>query len=276
MGKKIDQVNVLFIFLAFVAEKFDQIWLFIEAKLEISVPLYIKNILRACGFDNGVSIASIDEDDIEYFVNEVRNGNVMKFFIENENNILEGTEIPAPKFEFTRGHKKLLLSIVEFLKTHAKENGTNHFISEVAPNKQIAKNTTNKPGLARKGSRKILNFPNNQKRQKFLRRSLPIENHNNFPNGNMKIQEGILICKAITSLINFTPELYCEVSINYKIKNRMSPSVSKMSRVRPTRWRLIFRISIIFLRLCHNRCGLQLFKYNKNKYTQRNIWGKSE
>lgn len=57
----------------FAASNFDEIWTFIEDKLKDPVPAYIKNILKCCGYNNGISIATIEDTDIKYFEQEVRN-----------------------------------------------------------------------------------------------------------------------------------------------------------------------------------------------------------
>lgn len=83
------------------------------------VPSYLKNILRACGFNTGTIIADIDDDDMEYFESEVRNGNVKKYFEkEKDVDVLKGSTRDAEYFEIPRGHKRYILIIRDFLKNY--------------------------------------------------------------------------------------------------------------------------------------------------------------
>ncbi|XP_037035616.1 uncharacterized protein LOC119073857 isoform X2 [Bradysia coprophila] len=104
------------------SEKFDEIWAYIESELKTPVPTYFKYILSYCGFNNAVSIASIDDDDISHFVKEVRKGNVSKYFrpLIGDRDVLEGSTQTVENFEFTRGHLKYLKHIVMFLKENCK------------------------------------------------------------------------------------------------------------------------------------------------------------
>lgn len=106
-------------------EKSDEIWLFIEDKLNASVPTYIKNILGVCGYNNAIFIAAMADEDLEYCQAQVRNGNVSKIFVGKE--VLEGCSRKKDDFEFVLGHKKFLMAIVDFMKTHLKENGPGSF-----------------------------------------------------------------------------------------------------------------------------------------------------
>lgn len=85
------------------------------------VPSYFKNVLKACGYNNGLTIASIEEEDIAYIESEVRNENVTEYFVEleqlEERDVLEGSTKNKDNFVFTLGPKKFLMFIVNYLKT---------------------------------------------------------------------------------------------------------------------------------------------------------------
>lgn len=164
----------------FAATNFDEIWTFIEDKLKDPVPAYIKNILQYCGYNNGISIATIEPNDIEYFTQEVRNGNVINHFrpIAGEN-VLEGSTRTIANFEFSRGHLRQLMFIVNFLKKYIEENGTDCFSKR--PIQQAASSQCKRIKLA------------------------PCHDH-------LKKQEGILLSKMIISVITLTYEIYVKVS----------------------------------------------------------------
>lgn len=172
--------------------------------------------MQACGFNNGITIALIDEDDIEYFVDQVRNGNVMKFFNSNEEkNILEGMAVTAPKFEFSRGHKKLLWSIVKFLKTHVEENGPNNFILEVAPKKKTSKSTTKNP--VRRiaiSSRKRKISPVDPLVESAIAESVLERPFEEPLDDVIKKHKSILLNRAVAALRGITPAMFAQVSFN--------------------------------------------------------------
>lgn len=97
-----------------------------------------------CGYNNGITIAAIGDEDIQYMENEVRNGNVTKYFANiAEEKVLEDCTKSAKDFTFTMGHKKWLMAIVNFLKMYIEENGPDSLIVgkalERAPKKSLAK-----------------------------------------------------------------------------------------------------------------------------------------
>lgn len=160
-------------------------WVFVEAKLKCAIPSYFKNVLTACGYDNKITIASIDENDLQYFEQEVRNGNVSQYFeCIDEFNILEGSTKTVESFEFTRGHKKFLLLIRDFLKHHLKETGPDSLTLQMPLSGFLSKT------------------PSEENK----------ENQNKGFTGDVNIQQGILMCKIVMSLINTTPEMYAKVN----------------------------------------------------------------
>lgn len=73
--------------------------------MKIHIPLSMKKVLIACGYDNCYAIGTIEEGDIDYFTDEVRKGKVLDIF-ENEKQTPEN-------FEFNRGQKKLFAAVVQ-------------------------------------------------------------------------------------------------------------------------------------------------------------------
>lgn len=172
---------------------FDEIWTFVEEKLN-PVPTYIKHILHVCGYNNGISIATIEDEDIGYFVSEVRNGNVSKYFesLSRERDVLEGSTKTVQNFEFSRGHLKYLKYVVQFLKNYVEENGIDCFTK-----KQPQENYGIKRRIQETAS-------SSRKRMK------PETSENDE---GIKKQEGILLGKTIMSVITHTSEIYVKVSV---------------------------------------------------------------
>lgn len=101
-----------------ISAQLGEIWQVVERKLKVPIPAYIKNVLKFCGYDNCHSIATIEEQDFEYVEAEVRNGGITKFF-EGEiaaNDVLDGSTKTEENFEIIRGHRKLLMAVVKFVK----------------------------------------------------------------------------------------------------------------------------------------------------------------
>lgn len=122
----------------FTAE-FSEVWLFVERKLKMSIPMYIKSVLKYCGYENCHTIATIEEKDFEYFTTEVRKGGIVSFF-SNEigtENALQGTNTCEENFEFSRGHQKLLLRIVKLVKENLNENGVDAFSVKISKPKKM-------------------------------------------------------------------------------------------------------------------------------------------
>lgn len=184
-------------------ENFDDIWLFVEDKLRTSVPKYIKNVLKVCGYNNGIALASIEEGDFDYLEGEVRNGNLMKYFAGFEERIvLYDCTKSIQNFEFTRGHKKFLLFIASFLKAHSEENGLNSFTSETAqPKVRDVKNLKYK----RRAKSRIVNVP--YKKMKISSCNSD-ENHTIPARDDLSLQRINLLKKALMSLIKHTPDMY--------------------------------------------------------------------
>lgn len=182
--------------------KFDEIWTFLEEKLKDPVPAYIKNILNYCGYNNGISISTIEDNDIQYFIQEVRNGNVVNHFkpLIGEKNVLEGSTKTMQNFEFSRGHLKHLMFIVNFLKKFIEDNGSDCFSKTNYGTKRPIEQTAS-------SSRKR------------------VKHHPPKNDENIKKQKGILLGKTIISVITHSSQIYVEVSITIKLVNLIVKTV---------------------------------------------------
>lgn len=169
-----------------------------EKNINCKVPAYFKNILKACGYENAITIASIEEEDVKYFEEEVRNGKVAKYYEGMEAiNILDGSTKNEENFEFTRGHKKFLISISDFLKNYSKENASD---SVTLPLKNSSEKKFKKISSDLSSTCNI-KLPNKQ--QKNI--------HDADANRDLNLLQGILTCKVIMSLIHITPAMYATV-----------------------------------------------------------------
>lgn len=85
--------------------KFSEIWSFVERKLKSTIPSYIKYVLKYCGYENCHTIATIEDNDLEYFVGEVRKRGITNFFSGKFGiiNALQGSNKSEENFEFSRG-----------------------------------------------------------------------------------------------------------------------------------------------------------------------------
>lgn len=177
----------------------DGIWKFVEDKLKTPVPAYFKHILKACGFSNGINIAAIEEEDIRYFEDEVKNGNVSAYF--DGNDVLDGSTKTVREFEFTRGHRKFLLSIRDFLKNYLAE-------SENSPKLEAEHH----PKTAKRKLSK--NVVRNVPMKKFkIFGPDPSRSQDSNSSDILKNERSILIGKAITSMIRHTLEKYVEARV---------------------------------------------------------------
>lgn len=165
-------------------------------------------MLKYCGYESGISIATIDNTDIQYFVSQVRNGNVSNHFkpFIGEKDVLEGSNKTEENFEFSLGHIKQLMYIVSFLKKHIEDNGRDSFSMERA--------SESKSGIKK---RKHETPYASQKRQKQSSFNSTTENREMRLNLDLKILVGVLRSQTIMSLTTYAPELYVKV-INSKFE----------------------------------------------------------
>lgn len=178
----------------------------------ISIPSYIKYILEYCGYNNFHAIATIEESDLEYFKNEVREGKVTNFFEGKigTRDTLEGSSKSVENFEFSRGHQKLLMAIVKLVKENLDEKGVESFSQELLiPTKRKTENKTQKTIHSKKQK-----FEANEDTK--LDRSIEPSSFGSSTHENSDIQlknhRSTLIKKMVLSLINHAPETFASVS----------------------------------------------------------------
>lgn len=181
-----------------MASNFDEIWTFVELKLKSPVPSYMKYILSYCGFNNAHTIAAINDDDIQYFVEEVKKGNVNKYYEHLvENDVLEGSLCNIENFEFSRGHLKYLKVIVEHLKNHVKESLSSFSKNDCS---SAVKRSIEKDESPIKKKLKMTSGEGSN-------------SHSHSQNEELKKQRAILISKIIMSFVTNTPQFYMKVSV---------------------------------------------------------------
>lgn len=179
------------------------------------MPPYFKYVLKCCGYNNGYSISTIDDDDIKHFIDEVRNGNVSNFFQPKlkEEDVLEGSSKTKDNFEFSRGHLKFLKSIVKFLEKHIAENGTDSF--------GVDPEISNKKSVLKKSGDKVSSVPKKRVKRSAisvnLANTLELQKHKfskeNGKQDSIENQKGILIRRMLISLSGNTGTLYAKVSM---------------------------------------------------------------
>lgn len=104
---------------------------FLESTLKIEIPVYIKNVLYFSGFDNLLSLMTLNENDISEIESFVRFDIVN--FLEENNRSPEVFHIFADnieKFRIMLGHKKLLFKISDYI----KEKGLKSLSSKINQN----------------------------------------------------------------------------------------------------------------------------------------------
>lgn len=170
--------------------------------------------MKYCGFNNGITISQIGDVDIQDFVEQVQNGKVTKYFkpIIGDKDVLEGSTQTEKDFEFSRGHLKLLMTVVEFLKHFIQENGLESIIEEVEPTSQTKKSKTKE---AKKNPLKKPFIPKKKIRLSAAAKTALYESHKHLILNTNAIEEekGILIMKMLVSLAGQTPTLYLAVSM---------------------------------------------------------------
>lgn len=106
----------------------DKFWEIIETKMGCNVPYYIRNILALNGYENAVSICTIEPEDIDYLQEYARKE--MHKRIPKDANLQDYYGFYAEKpaeFVFLRGHVKLLQGIVAFIKQEIESKGPDYF-----------------------------------------------------------------------------------------------------------------------------------------------------
>lgn len=212
-----------------ITEEYNEIWVYVEKNMKILIPKYIKCILTYCGYNDCHTIATIEETDLGYFINEVRQGKVTNFFRKlGINNALEGSTKSAENFEFSRGHQKLLMIVVGLVKQNLNDYGADIFTAELTKmNKNTRKNKTKdstKDYLPRTTNGRT------NKPMKETKLTMPtiitldraeVSQNDLFLKPYQKIcvlhediikHQTTLLTKAVSSLSIHTPKMYQEVS----------------------------------------------------------------
>lgn len=177
------------IYFFFISADFNEIWLFVEQEMKMKIPSHIKHILKYCGFENCHTISTIEENDIEYFENEVRKGEITIVL----------NETTSENFEFSRGHKKLIMAITKLVNEKLNERGVDGFSMP----KQRKRTLSNATTVATKISK--LSTNENSSLDCFSEAPEPLE--------TLQEYKSAVLRKMILSLITHTPEMFANVSI---------------------------------------------------------------
>lgn len=169
-------------------ENDNDIFVWIEKKMNVVVPPYLKSILKSCGYDNCYAIATIVNADLDYFTDEMKKGNI----------------------EFSRGHSRLLEAIVKIVKGTLETGGCGSF--SLVPSK-VSPSTV--PIIHEKQE------PSSSKALSVYRKRFKPSEHTQVNNNDIDQDDDIsvegqarntLIRKAVTILITHTPKLFAKVS----------------------------------------------------------------
>lgn len=145
----------------------------------------------------------IEKEDIEYMEAEVRNGNATKALANTEErSFFEGCAKEKENFEFVMGHRKFLMSIVNFLKTYAAEHGRDCFPCEHSVKRLKCKRKA--PSTTTAGSNKKAKIPVSQSADHVTKTQLL---------GCLNTERSNLLTKALTCLINYSPHMYVEACV---------------------------------------------------------------
>lgn len=165
------------------------------------VPAYIINVLTACGYDSSISKSSIEDDDVRYLEEQVRNGNVSKCYDRmGAINILDGSTKSESNFEFSRGHRKFLIFISNFMKNNSKEIASNPV--ELSIEKPSEHN------------QKFIAVPPGSQEPSGYLKSI----RQTVMNQDKNLHQGVLTCKIIMSIIHTIPVMYahCKKELSEK------------------------------------------------------------
>ncbi|KAJ6642635.1 hypothetical protein Bhyg_07588, partial [Pseudolycoriella hygida] len=190
-----------------VMADFKQIWFFVERELKISIPTYIKYILKYCGYENCHTISTIDENDLEFIEKEVQD----KFA--NDFDLTDVTTELSGNFRLSRGHQKLMMTIAKLVKEKLNECGVDGF-SVTEPRKRAIGNACSIPAKTLTLSSSFCSSQG----------CIPGAVGSVY---NMKEHKSIVLRKMILSLISNTPEMFANVSIltdgSLLVQNRQLP-----------------------------------------------------
>lgn len=201
-------------FLLYYIEKARDIFLYIEKKMDVVVPAYIKNILKCCGYDNCHTLATIKDSDIEYFADEVRKGKITNFYHDKISSeaIMEGCMSTVENFVFSRGHIQLLKAIVKMVTDTLDVHGVDGFLLKLPKNSlENSLKLQNKDHILKAAATSVY-----RKRFKFSTVSSTRSQDNDQVSCDDAIspiqnERSTLIRKAILSLITHSPKLFANV-----------------------------------------------------------------
>lgn len=187
------------------------IFQWIEKKMNIVVPAYVKNILKCCGYDTCHAIATIVDRDVEYLADQVRNGSVHNYYRAqiNEEAVMEGCTCTTSieKFNFSRGHIKLLQAMAKIVKEILETYGVDGFIMK--PQKNLPQHRQEKDSSAARA------VPVYRKRFKFSTETPQSDvnvSSNDLGDDTILPSRPALIKKIVLSLATHTPKLFADVS----------------------------------------------------------------
>lgn len=199
--------------------EFSEIWKFIEKKkIKIEIPPFIKFVLKFCGYENFYTISAIEENDFEYFENQVRKGGIIEFY-QGEvaaEDVLKGSTKDVNNFEILRGHRKLLLAVINVVKERLEENGPENFFAPSPIRKKKTKVSA--------GTKTVKKQENEvpRKKQKFSSSELLGKSEQDYQNGpnavtDIEHHKNVLLLKALTCLKVHNAGAYEEVKLNFPL-----------------------------------------------------------
>lgn len=178
----------------FITADFNQIWFFVERELKLPIPSYIKSVLKYCGYENCHTISTIEEINFEIIERDVMKGKFPTGF--------ELSDFPigsSENFRFSRGHRKLILTVSKLVKEKLSECGVDGFLM-TKPRKRATKSTTSTPA-----------------------KTLKLSSTECSPQGciseasdsayNVREHKSNVLRRMILSLITNTPEMFANVCI---------------------------------------------------------------
>lgn len=101
-------------------------WSNLEVRIQAEIPIYIKNVLSAFGYNNAVTLRKFNEEKIKSLEDFVKND--LNLFIDTSACDLKEYYYvfskDVSKFKIIDGHKELIMEIVNFINNKIKELGS--------------------------------------------------------------------------------------------------------------------------------------------------------
>lgn len=179
-----------------------------------------------CGYNNCHTIAAIKPTDLKYFVNEVRRGNVTSFFRKlGIKDAMEGSAESAEDFEFIRGHEKLLMAVVNFVKEQLNSYGADVFLTDTSKLKSKVRKHKPTNSTSKTNKEPINGMKLSNDEPTTVSTTAKLEYNAVYKYKDQKYHQKIwfvhediirhqttLLTKIVSSLCIHTPKLYQEVS----------------------------------------------------------------